>query len=262
MADNQDRSGCRFSDKVAIVTGGCCGIGRGCADILAENGGTVVILDINDEVGNSLPKSGTGKLFYIHCDMQKEDDIKNAIKECIDKFGKIDCLVNNVAHHPGVGCIDDISVENFKELLNINLIANFTASKYALPYIRKTGGSIVNIASISGVIANAASPTYCASKGGVISLTKALAIDEAKHGVRVNAIAPGPVNTPMLNNVMKKAGDVEGITKAMKESNHLKRIADPREIGQACLFLAVDATFTTGEVLMCTAGNEIGYGVK
>ncbi|XP_053381308.1 17-beta-hydroxysteroid dehydrogenase 14-like isoform X2 [Mercenaria mercenaria] len=227
MADNQDRSGCRFSDKVAIVTGGCCGIGRGCADILAENGGTVVILDINDEVGNSLPKSGTGKLFYIHCDMQKEDDIKNAIKECIDKFGKIDCLVNNVAHHPGVGCIDDISVENFKELLNINLIANFTASK-----------------------------------GGVISLTKALAIDEAKHGVRVNAIAPGPVNTPMLNNVMKKAGDVEGITKAMKESNHLKRIADPREIGQACLFLAVDATFTTGEVLMCTAGNEIGYGVK
>ncbi|XP_053381309.1 17-beta-hydroxysteroid dehydrogenase 14-like isoform X3 [Mercenaria mercenaria] len=211
MADNQDRSGCRFSDKVAIVTGGCCGIGRGCADILAENGGTVVILDIND---------------------------------------------------PGVGCIDDISVENFKELLNINLIANFTASKYALPYIRKTGGSIVNIASISGVIANAASPTYCASKGGVISLTKALAIDEAKHGVRVNAIAPGPVNTPMLNNVMKKAGDVEGITKAMKESNHLKRIADPREIGQACLFLAVDATFTTGEVLMCTAGNEIGYGVK
>ncbi|XP_060607337.1 17-beta-hydroxysteroid dehydrogenase 14-like [Ruditapes philippinarum] len=262
MADYKDRNGFRFSNMVAIVTGGCHGVGRGCAEIFAENGGTVVILDIDDEVGKALSSNGNGQLVYMHCDMQSEEDIKNAIQESVKRFGKIDCLVNNVARHPGVGLIDDISIHDFKDLLNINLIANFTASKYALPYLRKTKGNIVNIASISGVIANAASPTYCASKGGIISLTKALAIDEAMHGVRVNAIAPGPVDTPMLRDVMEKAGDVEGITKAMIESNHLKRIADPKEIGKACLFLAVDATFTTGEVLMCSAGNEIGYGVK
>lgn len=262
MGENIGQVGQRFLDKVVIVTGGCCGIGRACVDVFAENGGKVAILDLNDEVGAQFSKDGSVKLLYIHCDMTKEEDIKRAIGECFNKFGRIDCLVNNVAHHPGIATIDDISTDSFRDILNINLIANFTASKYALPYIRKSAGSLVNIASVSGVIANSASPTYCASKGGVISLTKALAIDEAKHGVRVNAIAPGPVNTPMLQNVMVKAGDVEGITKAMKECNHLKRIADPREIALACLFLAADATFTTGEVLMCTAGNEIGYGVK
>ncbi|XP_060607319.1 17-beta-hydroxysteroid dehydrogenase 14-like [Ruditapes philippinarum] len=118
------------------------------------------------------------------------------------------------------------------------------------------------MSSISGVIGTAGSFTYSAAKGGIISFTKALAIDEAKHGVRVNAIAPGAVSTPMLNDFLEKSGNVDEAASVVKGYNHLKRIADPREIGKACLFLAVDATFTTGEVLMCSAGNEIGYGVK
>ncbi|XP_053381555.1 17-beta-hydroxysteroid dehydrogenase 14-like isoform X2 [Mercenaria mercenaria] len=177
-------SGDRFKDKVAIVTGGCCGIGRGCADVLADHGGQVVVLDVNDEVGTKLNHTN---MHYIRCDMTKEDEIKNVIEEVVRKYGKIDCLVNNVGGHPGYTNIDELSVQSFKDLLNLNLVSYFTASKYALPHLRKTKGSIVNITSISGHAGTANSPSYCATKGGGISLTKALAIDEAKHGVRVNA---------------------------------------------------------------------------
>lgn len=257
MANTANQPALRFKDKVAIVTGGVQGIGRGCVDVFVEQGGKVAVFDINDDVGQAMKSDGPGEIMYFHCDMRKEEEVKNCVAETVKKLGKIDCLVNNVGCYYGHKSIDEISVQNFRDLLEDNLISNFTASKYALPHLRKTKGSIVNISSIGANAAFKNSTTYCATKGGVKALTKALAIDEAKYGVRVNSIAPGTIETPLLLKVSTKE------TIATLGSCHtIQRIGKPREIGLACLFLAVDATFTTGEELMCTGGSEIGYGNK
>lgn len=250
-------SALRFQDKVAIITGGCQGVGRGCVDVLVENGGKIVVFDIKDDIGSTMSVEGPGELVYIHCDVTKEEEIKNSIEAVIQRFGKLDCLVNNVGSHQGPNSIDDISMQSFRELLEVNLISNFAMSKYALPHIRKSKGSIVNISSITANAAMKNSSTYCASKGGVKSITKALAIDEAKYCVRVNSIAPGCVETELLKRLLSQEH-----RNFYAKCHTIGRLAQPREIGLACLFLAVDATFTTGEELFCTGGSEIGYGVK
>ncbi|XP_053391754.1 17-beta-hydroxysteroid dehydrogenase 14-like [Mercenaria mercenaria] len=252
-------TGLRFKDKVAIVTGGCSGIGKGCVEVFVQNGGTVAVLDLNDEIGNTLNLPGPGKTIYIHCDVCNEKEIEESIGKVVNTFGRIDCLVNNVGRNTGIFPIDDLNVEGFRQLLYVNVVSMFAMCKYALPHLRKVKGSVVNISSFSGTNAQALMSTYCSSKGAVRSLSKALAIDESKYGVRVNNICPGPINTPALEAWLQS--DVE--KRAMVESwAQLGRVGEPREIGLACLFLATDATFSTGADIMCTGGCEIGYGVK
>lgn len=250
----------RFKDKVAIVTGGCKGIGRGCVDVLVENGGKVAVFDIDDSIGNTMEPDGPGEVFYIHCDMTKEDQIKAAVEATVAKYEKIDCLVNNAGWHPPPKTIDGFSSEEFRKLLDLNLIGYFLACKYALPYIRQTKGSVINIASGAFTLGQPDSVTYVATKGGVVGLTRALATDEGKHGVRVNAISPGCVWTPLFAEWAKNV-DKEELEKITKISI-LDRFGEPREIGQACLFLAVEATYTTGADISCTAGMDRGYGFK
>ncbi|XP_045202279.2 17-beta-hydroxysteroid dehydrogenase 14-like [Mercenaria mercenaria] len=252
-------SGLRFKDKVAIITGGCSGIGEGCVEVFAENGGTVVVFDINDEVGNSLSIPGPGKIVYIHCDVTDEQQIKKSIESTVAKFGGIDCLVNDVGHDHGTHTIDELTVESFRQILDVNVVSMFAMSKYALPHLRKSRGSIVNISSLGGTNAQAKKSTYCSSKGAVISLSKALAIDEAKNGVRVNTVCPGPINTPLMRAWLENDDETR---KQVESWTQLGRFGEPREIGLACLFLATEATFTTGTELMCTGGCEIGYGIK
>ncbi|XP_060596949.1 17-beta-hydroxysteroid dehydrogenase 14-like [Ruditapes philippinarum] len=160
----------RFENKVAVVTGGCCGVGRGCVDVLVEEGGKVAVLDTNDEVGMSLTSDNLpGEIYFIHCDMNKEGDIQSAIEKVIKKYGHIDCLVNNVGTHPGRNSIDNLTVQGFRDLLDTNLVSYFAASKYALLYLRKTKGCIVNIGSIGSSAAAFGMPSYCASKVGIDS---------------------------------------------------------------------------------------------
>ncbi|KAL4219488.1 hypothetical protein ACF0H5_022065 [Mactra antiquata] len=190
----------RFQDKVAIVTGGCSGIGKGCAEVLVEQGGIVVVLDkAADETSPSL--TGPGKVKYMKCDVTNEEQVKNCVEQTVKDFGKIDCLVNNAGVHTGLVTIDTISVEDFKTLFDINVVSMFIMSKYALPHLRKTKGSIVNLSSFSAVAGQASCPTYCATKGAITSFAKGLAADEAKNGVRVNTICPGPTNTPLLQGI-------------------------------------------------------------
>ncbi|XP_052788837.1 17-beta-hydroxysteroid dehydrogenase 14-like [Mya arenaria] len=239
----------RFEDKVAIVTGGCQGIGKGCVDVLVEEGGKVAVFDIKDSFGEDLA-SKCDSIMYIHCDVRNDDEIKKAIDRVVQTFGKLDLLVNNAAVAPHAHAIDDVTPQDFRDLLNLNLVSYYTMCKYSLPYLRKRKGSIVNISSVCSSAAARNMSMYCATKGGVTSLTKALAIDEAKRGVR------------MVEDFVASHSNPEEVMQKLTSSLHSDRLGEPREIGLACLYLAVDATFTTGFELNCTAGSEIGYGVK
>ncbi|KAL8176803.1 UNVERIFIED_CONTAM: hypothetical protein K2H54_038831 [Gekko kuhli] len=182
----------RYPGKVVIVTGGTEGIGLGIVREFVHQGANVVFCsrasgaEKGQAIQRELQASGCpGDAFYQVCDVQKESDIKRLIRVTVEHYGCLDCLVNNVGqNYPGP--IDDVSAQDFLNLMEINTVSCLLASKYALPYLRETKGNIINIASIVGVFGNMNSVSYVASKGAVIAMTKALAIDESKYGVRVN----------------------------------------------------------------------------
>ncbi|XP_052783226.1 17-beta-hydroxysteroid dehydrogenase 14-like [Mya arenaria] len=174
----------RFQDKVVIVTGGCNGMGKGIVKVFRENGGKVVIWDIDDETGKSMTSDVQ---FFIHCDMTKEKDIKSAVEQTVTKYGSVHCLVNNAGWHPPNHTIDEYSADEMRKLMDLNFVAYFLAAKYTLPFLRKTKGTIVNIASTAGTYGARLATAYCASKAAISGFTRALALDEALNGVRVNA---------------------------------------------------------------------------
>src|SRR5207249_1959168 len=133
-----------------------------------------------------LNQLGKGEAVFIKCDVSKTDEIQNLIDQTVEKFGRIDCLINNAGWHPPHKPIDEFSVEEFRDLLDLNLVSVFAACKFALPHIRKTKGNIINMSSLVGTIGQVGATTYIATKGGITALTKALAVDEAAYGIRVN----------------------------------------------------------------------------
>src|SRR5215210_8471506 len=177
----------RYAEKVVIITGGSSGIGRGCAQEFVQAGANVVIC-CNDEGEGALavtalqdarPASSAADASFVYCDVRKTEDINNLIEAAVSRYGKIDCLINNAGWHPPHKPIDDFSVEDFHNLINLNLISVFTACKFALPRLRETKGNIINMASLVGSIGQHHATTYVATKGAITAFTKALAIDEA-----------------------------------------------------------------------------------
>lgn len=245
----------RFADKVAIVTGGCSGIGRGIADLLVEHGGKVAILDINDELGKQITDEN---YFFVHCDVSNTDQVVKAVETVISQFGKLDLLVNNAALQPIGKTIDEIEAEEFLNALNVNTVGYFRMCKFCLPHLRKTKGSIVNIASIVSDTGVKGAAYYVTSKGGIVAMTRALAIDEsAISEVRINSISPGGINTPLLQTFYNEEQQAK-----MSKMNLMNRLGTVREVAMACLYLAVDATYNTGSTLYCTGGYEIGIDHK
>jgi NAD(P)-dependent dehydrogenase (short-subunit alcohol dehydrogenase family) len=254
-------------EKVAIVTGGAKGVGEGCAQALTRVGGRVVICDIDVETGQQLAsrlsQKEPGICHFEECDVRLPEQIKRVIETTVRKWGRLDCLVNNAGWHPPGHPIDDFSLEDFQELLQLNLVAVFAGCKFALPHLRKTRGSIINIGSLVASIGDESASTYCATKGGVSALTKALAIDEARHGVRVNVILPGNVVTPLRIKSLAKSEDPEGWHNWLESNQWTGRSGTIEEIGQVCQFLASEAaSFITGAELVVSGGAELGYGIK
>ncbi|XP_063045317.1 17-beta-hydroxysteroid dehydrogenase 14 [Engraulis encrasicolus] len=256
----------RYCDKVAIVTGGSRGIGRGIVKVFVEQGAKVVFCskeaDGGKELESELNKKGPGTCLFILCDMSKEEDIKRLIAETVKHFGQIDCLVNNAGWHPPHKPTDETTAQEFRDLLDLNLIGYFLASKYALPYLRQRQGSIINVASLVASIGQKDAVPYVATKGAVVAMTKAMAVDESRYQVRVNCISPGNVLTPMWKEL---AGLSEDATRTIKEGENaqlLGRMGTEEESGRAALFLAADATFCTGIDLLLSGGAELNYGFK
>lgn len=254
-------------DKVTIITGGSKGVGEGCARVFCQAGAKVVICARGKGTGEAIAKElnqkGPGRCLFIQCDVSQPDQIEKLVSQTVEEFGRIDCLINNAGTHPPFVPIDELSVDGFKDLLQTNLVSIFTACKFALPHLRETRGSIVNMSSLVGIVGDGGSCTYAATKAGIIGLTQALAIDEAKYNVRVNAVCPAAVGTQSNYDYFERSGNPKEARKIQERWHWLNRLATIEEIGKACLFLASnEASFITGIALPVSGGAELGYGQK
>jgi NAD(P)-dependent dehydrogenase (short-subunit alcohol dehydrogenase family) len=253
----------RFEDKVAVVTGGASGIGAACAARFAAEGARVAVLDVNDppaEQRLALEKAAREVLFE-RVDVRDEASIERAIGAVVARFGTIDALVN-AAGVSGYGAVDALDAAEWDRVVDINLKGTFLVSKHAVrAMLRQGSGSIVNLASIEGLEGIQQQAAYNASKGGVVILTRNMAIDYGPRGIRVNCLCPGFIDTPMTN--LLKTPELEGIRKQFIELHHLKRCGRPEEVAACALFLCSDdASFVTGHALVVDGGFTAGRSLS
>jgi len=260
----------RFLNRAVIITGGSSGIGAACVKLFFEHGAHVVFCSNAEDEGKTLEHrlretSQANHVDFVFADVTKEDEVIKVVDFCVKKHERIDCLVNNVGWHPLPNTIDGFSSDDFRKLLDLNVVSYFLFDKYALPYLRKCphpdGASIVNISSITNHLGQNRAVTYVASKGAVAAMTRALAVDEARHKVRVNSVSPSNVDTPLMwDNVTKSSTDVAKTIKFIEDLSVFNRMASSMEVAKSVLFLATDATYCTGIDLLVAGGCELAKG--
>jgi len=255
------------SDKVTLITGGSKGIGAGCASVFVAAGAPVVICARGRETGEALARTlsarGPGRCHFEPCDVSQPEQIKRVVEKTVELCGRLDCLINNAGQSPVGRTIDEYSIEEFKGLLQVNLVSYFAACKFALPYLRQAQGSIINMGSIVGKMGHWRGTTYCATKGGIQGFTKALAIEEAENGVRVNAVLPGNILTQSRLDLEAGMTNGKAFHDYVEGWQWMGRSGTVEEVGYTCLFLASDAaSFITGIELVIGGGIELGQGPK
>jgi NAD(P)-dependent dehydrogenase (short-subunit alcohol dehydrogenase family) len=254
----------RFQDRVVIVTGGAKGIGAGCARVFASEGGAVALLDIDaagaESLASELSRSGRGEVIAIHCDISQPAQISAAIEQTVSRFGRLDCLVNNAGAHPPATTIDDTSLADVESLFRLNFLGTYAGCKFAVPHLRRTRGTIVNVSSMTAVLGQDRSSAYAATKGAQLSLTKALAVELGPQGIRVNAVLPSNVDTPLMRDWAATLDDPETALRRVASLQVFNRMAAPEEIGRVCLFLATDdSSFITGQGIEVEGGASLDY---
>ena len=248
----------RLADKVAIVTGAGTGIGEATALRMAQEGARVVLADLNQATAEQATQRLKDKGFEalaVVADISKEADAKAISDAAIQAFGKIDIVVNNAADFT-VKNVADATLADWNRVLGVNVIGTAMVSKFAIPHMKARGGSIVNVASISGVIAQPNFATYNTSKGAVLTMTRCMALDLAPFKIRVNAVCPGCIYTSATEREWKSMGETKEQWSARIAPAHmLNRIGEAVEVANAILFLASDeASFITAEHLMVDGG--------
>ena len=249
----------RLEGKTAIVTGGASGIGRAICELFAEEGARLTIADINSEGGEQTlasVRAAGGEAQFVATDVSNEADVAAMVQAAVDAYGAVNILVNDAAAFV-FGEVQDISDADWARVFGVNVIGQAYCVKHVLPHMQAAGGgSIVNLASVSGFIAQPGFIPYNASKGAVMQLTRCLAMDLAPHNIRVNCVCPGSVLTPATERHRRFVGaDREEFLAEAGASNFMKRVADPREIAYGALFLASDeASFVTGTPLIMDGG--------
>lgn len=249
----------RLRDQVAVITGGTSGIGRATALLFAQEGARVAITGRNDARGQEVVaeiKQAGGQALFLRADVRFPDECRRAVEETVQTFGCLDILFNNAGvFYPN--SVVDCTEEEWDLTLDICLKGTYLMSKYALPIMIAQGsGAIVNNASGWGLVGGNGAAAYCAAKGGVVLLTKAMAVDHSRQGIRINCVCPGDVNTPMLLEDARLRGMAWDAYMADAADRPMGRVGQPEEIAKAVLFLASDdASFVTGAILAVDGGG-------
>lgn len=238
---------------IALVTGGAQGIGYACAEAIGEDGAQIVLADINgEEVRNAASRLGGGAI-AMQCDMSKTDEIDQLFEKIESEVGTVSVLVNNAGIAQPCDFLET-TIEQFREVIDLNLVGTFYALQRAAKSMVKQGvkGSIINMSSVNAQVAIPAIAAYCASKGGVMQVTKAASLALASHGIRVNAVGPGSIDTAMMAGVN---ANPEAMKMVMSRTP-MGRVGEPREIGDVVAFLASDkASYITGETIYVDGGR-------
>ncbi|MGB9791703.1 MAG: SDR family NAD(P)-dependent oxidoreductase [Thermacetogeniaceae bacterium] len=243
----------RLRDKVAVITGAGSGIGRATAILFGNEGAKVIVSDYKEDTAKAtldeiLKNKGEG--IAVRADVSNEEEVRQLMEKAFKSYGRLDILINN-AGIGEVSPVEELSEEAWYRTIDINLKGVFLCTKHAIPYMRRSGGgSIVNNASILGHVSFPGAAAYSAAKGGVVMLTKNMALDYAKDRIRVNAVCPGFIRTPMV-----EKGAVKDQIDYLATLHPLGRLGEPIEVAYAMLFLASDeASFITGSSLMVDGG--------
>ena len=245
----------RLQHKIAFITGACSGIGLATTERFIEEGARVLAADIQDDAGAALEARFAGRLKYAHCDVAQPAQIQAAIERAVAGFGGLDIVFNNAGAGGQRGGMEEMTVEGWDATMHLLLRAVMCGTLYALPHLKaRGGGAIVNTASINGFTGNARQPAYVATKHGVIGLTRHGALKWARSHIRVNAVCPGVIETPMTGHL---ANDPE-LRKLMEGMTPMGRMGQPEEVASAVLWLCSDgASFVTGHPLVMDGGATI-----
>ncbi|MFW5799489.1 MAG: SDR family oxidoreductase [Spirochaetota bacterium] len=236
----------RFKDKVAIITGGASGLGEATAKMFADEGGKPVISDVSEDKGNEVLnaiKDKGGDAIFVKCDVSNADDVKAMLYKTIDTYGRLDYAFNNAGIGGPQKATADYTEEEWTKVIDINLKGVWLCMKYEIPHmLKQVKSSIVNCSSILGHVGFQAAPAYVASKHGLIGLTKTAAIEYSSKGLRVNAICPAFIKTPLLKGL---PGDM---LNQLKQMHPIGRLGEPEEVAAYVLWLFSDeASFVTGQ---------------
>jgi len=248
----------RVAGKAAIVTGAAAGIGRACALALAREGAAVAVADV-DEAGGAdtvaAIRSGGGEAFFRRADVGVSADVRDLVRQSADRWGRLGILVNNA----GVaisGSVTEIGEEEWERVLSVNLSGVWRGMRFAIPEMLRTGGgSVINTSSVQSVIGFRGWAGYAASKGGINSLTRQAAVDYAAQGIRVNAVLPGTILTPMNERILASSPDPSRIERDWLSMHPVGRLGQPEEVAAVVVFLGSDeSSFVTGELIRVDGG--------
>ena len=245
----------RLSNKIALITGAASGIGRATAEMFVKEGAKVIIADLHSDGAAAVAASLGASAIAVAGDVSKPADAAAMVEVAVRSFGRLDVLVNN-AGFGRLGTVETTDIADWQAVLDVNLNGVFLCSRYAVPLLRSGGGgSIINLASTISVVGIPNRAAYVAAKGAVAALTRAMAIDHAKDGIRVNSIAPGVINSAYYDAMLKEVADPDAFIKGLNARSPVNRMGTSKEIASAIVFLASDeSSFATGSMMTIDGG--------
>ncbi|HUX77123.1 MAG TPA: SDR family NAD(P)-dependent oxidoreductase [Anaerolineae bacterium] len=252
----------RLTGKRALITGAASGIGRATALLFAREGAAVAVVDVDEAGGQAVAQAiqdEGGRAVFVCCDVTQAEDCRRAVQRTVDEFGGLDILFNNAGIIRRATVIGTTE-EEWDRVMAVNVKSIFLLSKCAIPVMAQAGGgAIVNTSSGWGLVGGRNAVSYCASKGAVVNMTRAMALDHGAQNIRVNCICPGDTDTPMLRNEARQLGQSDEVFLAEAADRPLQRIGRPEDVAQAVLYLVSDdASFVTGTALVVDGGGLAG----
>lgn len=251
----------RLDGQVAVITGGASGIGAGTARVFAQEGARVLITDLDEDKGTALAAELGDEGAFLRTDVSREEEIAAMIAEATDRWGRVDCLFNNAGFGGALGPIESTSIEDYDLTMDVLVKSVFLGMKHVAPVMKEQGsGSIISTASVAGLRAGFAPHLYSVAKCAVIHLTKSVALELGEHNIRVNAICPGFIATPLAaGRPDASEGQIQNMREAGASSQVMGRVGEPRDIANMALFLASsDSEWITGREFVVDGGFEAG----